>query len=358
MGITGIYKNRGHFLLTAITALSSLFFFVIIWPFILTIALAGIFAMGLTPLVEKIRSKYGLARMRIFISIVIISLFAFFTLGSLCIFRIYDLTFGDDRDKSVAVLNSIREKVGSTSGLIENFAQSTLRTFGITTTPRIGQQAQILMKRFGEWSLHAAGTFFSKLPIFSMHFVVFILMLIVFFRYGKTFYGLILRSKLVTTDELATVTELLQTSGGSMLSTNLIVGGIQASVVTTGAAIVGLNEWSIIFTLTFICSFIPVIGAAPIGLLLSGLSFSLGNVGSGVFMVFVSVVSGTIDNIIRPYLVARSEENLNAFVSLVGIIGAITVFGFHGIFLGPFVMSVASSAVPKLLETLESKAVA
>lgn len=313
--------------------------------------------MGLAPLVDKIRGKYGIARQRVFIGIVAFSLLVFFGLASVCIFRLYDLSLGDDREKTVAVIKSLRESVGSASGVAQQVTQNLLSSLGVKAQPRIGETTDTMMRKIGEWSLQAASRFFASLPEFFIHFVVFVLMLFVFFRYSKRIRLLLVRSHIASAEEVDTVTELLRTSGGSMLSTNLIVGAIQASAVTVGAAIVGLNEWSVIFTITLICSFIPVIGAAPIGLILAGFCFSLGSKGSGIFLVLVAIASGTIDNVIRPYLVARSEENLNPFVGLVGIIGAIIVFGFHGIFLGPFIMSVASSAIPKLLEALDKKPV-
>jgi predicted PurR-regulated permease PerM len=353
MALGSLFRNRGYLLLTAITLVSCFFFFAILSPFILTITLSGIFAVGLTPLVEKIRSKYGIGRQRIFIAIVILGLFVFFSLASICIFRIYDLSLGEDRDKSAEVLKNIKDSIGSISGFAEAMIADVLKNLGVKSPPQIGRQTDLFMKRFGEWTFQSAGKFFAALPEFIIHFIVFILMLFVFFRYRNRIYNLLIRYKIASQTEMDTVTTLLQASGGSMLSTNLIVGSIQAAVVTIGALIVGLNEWSIIFTLTFICSFIPVIGAAPIGFLLAGFCFLTGGKGSGIFMIFVAITSGTVDNVIRPYLVARADENLNALISLVGIIGAIMVFGFHGIFLGPFVMTVASSALPKLLEVTD-----
>ncbi|MDZ4660974.1 MAG: AI-2E family transporter [Pseudomonadota bacterium] len=355
MGFNNIIKNRGYFLLAAITALSFLFFFAIVSPFILTISLSGIFAVGLTPLVEKIRKKYGIGRQRIVIGIIILVIMVFTSLTSLCIFRIYDLSLGADKEKTIAFLKGINNSVGTSSAYLETRIQSSLSVLGIKSNPKLGQQSQAFMTKIGEWSLQISTKFFSMLPEFFVHFLVFILMLFLFFRFGKKLRGLLLRSRLVTAEEVDTVNELLQSSGGTMLSANFIVGMVQASVVTLAAFVVGLNEWAIIFTLTFICSFIPVIGAGPIGLFLAGLCFSMGMNGAAVFMIVISFVSGTIDNIIRPYLVARSEENLNPIISLIGLIGAVSVFGFPGIFLGPFVMSVASSSFPKLLSAIENQ---
>lgn len=354
MALTHLLKNRSYLLLTVITLVSCIFFFAIITPFLLTITLAGIFVVGLAPLVEKIRVKYGMARQRIFFGIVLFGIFAFFSLASVCIFRLYDLTLGEDNSKTVELLNSVRTALNSASGTMEDVARSVLSNLGIKSSPRIGEQTELLLKKVSSLTFSLAGKFFAGLPFFTIHFIVFLITLYVFYKYRNRVRSLIIKYKFASEAEVDTVTELLQNSGGSMLSSNMIVGIVQASVVTIGAAIVGLNEWSIIFTLTFICSFIPIIGAAPIGFLLSIFCFLTHQKGAGIFMVIIAVISGTIDNVIRPYLVARADENLNPLVTLVGIVGAISLFGFHGIFIGPFVMSVAASALPKLLEATNS----
>lgn len=354
MTFAQIFKDRSYLLLTIITLVSCLFFFAIITPFSATIILSGIFVVGIAPLVEKIRVKYGIARQRIFWGIVIIGVAAFFALTSICVFRIYDLTLGEDNVKSVAVLNNLRNTVGSFSSTAEGLLRKTLTNLGVKSSPKLNEQTQELFKKTGNWVFLVAGKFFSSLPELIIHFLVFLIMLFIFYKYRNSTRKFLIKYNFATESEMNTVITLLQNSGGSMLSANLIVGTVQAAVVTLGAAIVSLNEWSIIFTLTFICSFIPVVGAAPIGFLLSLFSFLMGHQNAGIFMIIVAIISGTVDNVIRPYLIARTEENLNPFITLVGLIGAVSIFGFHGIFIGPFFMSVAASALPKLLEAVSS----
>ncbi len=354
MTFSQLFKDRSYLLLTIITLVSCLFFFAIITPFLATIILSGIFVVGISPLVEKIRLKYGLGRQRIFFGIVIIGIVAFFALTSICVFRIYDLTLGEDNVKSVAVLNNLRDTMGSFSSTAEGMLRNTLTNLGVKSVPRLSEQNQELFKKAGNWIFIVAGKFFASLPELIIHFIVFLIMLFIFYRYRNSTRNFLIKYKFATESEMNTVVSLLQNSGGSMLSANLIVGMVQASVVTLGASIVSLNEWSIIFTITFICSFIPVIGAAPIGFFLSLFSFLMGHKGAGIFMIIVAIISGTVDNIIRPYLISRTEENLNPLITLVGLIGAVSIFGFHGIFIGPFFMSVAASALPKLLEAVSS----
>jgi predicted PurR-regulated permease PerM len=78
-----------------------------------------------------------------------------------------------------------------------------------------------------------------------------------------------------------------------------------------------------------------LIGAAPVAAVIGGYLLFQGRTAEGIIMITVSVVAGSIDNVLRSFFMAKNND-LPAAVSFVCLIGAIIVFGFYGVFFGPF----------------------
>ncbi len=79
---------------------------------------------------------------------------------------------------------------------------------------------------------------------------------------------------------------------------------------------------------------IPVLGASVVWLYWSGSA-----VGGTVLILFTLVV-GTMDNFLRPYLIKKGAD-LPLLLVFAGVIGGLLAFGIIGIFIGPVVLAVA-----------------
>ena len=56
-------------------------------------------------------------------------------------------------------------------------------------------------------------------------------------------------------------------------------------------------------------------------------------------LLVISLVAGTIDNVIRPLLIRRGA-NLPLVLIFAGVIGGLIAFGVIGLFIGPVVLAV------------------
>ena len=79
---------------------------------------------------------------------------------------------------------------------------------------------------------------------------------------------------------------------------------------------------------------IPVLGGAVIWLYWSG------NAVGGTVLLLFTLVVGTMDNFLRPYLIKKGAD-LPLLLIFVGVIGGLMAFGLIGIFIGPVVLAVA-----------------
>lgn len=65
-----------------------------------------------------------------------------------------------------------------------------------------------------------------------------------------------------------------------------------------------------------------------------------GDSGWATFLLVISVVAGTLDNVLRPVLI-RMGADLPLLLIFAGVVGGLLAFGLVGIFIGPVVLAVA-----------------
>jgi predicted PurR-regulated permease PerM len=71
--------------------------------------------------------------------------------------------------------------------------------------------------------------------------------------------------------------------------------------------------------------------------------------GWGTFMLIVTVVTATIDNVLRPVMIKKGAD-LPLLLIFVGVVGGLVGFGLVGIFVGPVVLAVSYTLLGAWLE--------
>lgn len=127
---------------------------------------------------------------------------------------------------------------------------------------------------------------------------------------------------------------------------NIVTGAIQSFIIATGVYFINGADWFLIFFVTLIFSFVPVIGAAPMGGLFAIVSFFQDNPTGAVILLALSFVTGIIDNILRPWLASFGQSKAPGIVSFVFVIGGAFLLGFPGLFIGLLLGSVVYDTLP------------
>ncbi|MEK6553655.1 MAG: AI-2E family transporter, partial [Bdellovibrionota bacterium] len=172
------------------------------------------------------------------------------------------------------------------------------------------------------------GKIASGTPEFLIGLFVFTLALYYYLTESKKIKHAIWSLDLLPTGEMQRITHELQKGSYITLVTSAVTGAIQATFVAVAGLIFGFHEFLIIFVVTFFVSFIPVIGAAPVSVLLALISLVHEDYTAAIGLAIAAGIAGSIDNIVRPYLATSDEEDISLLVSLLAIIGAVILFGF------------------------------
>ena len=329
-----------------LTGIFLITFALLFLPFYVEILLAAVFALAIEPALGR-WLKTRQARWRISVALILAAMFvALAAPVTLVAYKGYasavevskigvqnteiyrKLTF--IRDEGTRRLNRVLEKLGLEDQI----------GFDEISSGGLGSAAN--------FALGFVTGLANQIPNILVSIFIFCAALYFFLAESAVIYGHFLDWKLLDKRETDRFLTVAQHASFNTVVSSLVIGALQASVVSIGGWICDVGDFMVVFVATFILSFIPVIGAAPVALVLAGYKALLGEYGGAIAMVVVAVVAGTVDNIVRPYLVSSSEDNLHPIVSLLAIIGALVVFGAPGILLGPVIASIAVKIVPTL----------
>jgi predicted PurR-regulated permease PerM len=319
-------------------------------PFFTPLLMAALFGFAL----EGVVSKYAPRRSARRVPTALILLFFFLLIaiplgvvGYHLVSIVRDLA--QMRIEDTAVYHSVEQLLASFSELSDRLF------FALDMNPPEGGLTELLPKA-GAWVLAYTAAIASRTPELVIHLFVFCAALYVFLTESRYIRATVSSFGVLKESELDEIIRVVQRSSYRTLVVSAALGSVQALVVAVGGLIFGFKEFFLIFMITFFTSFIPVIGAGPIAVLLAILSFIQGNVFSGVGLIIVAAVAGSVDNFIKPLVVASGgEESLNPVISLLAIIGAVLVYGIPGLLLGPILTELTLKIVPILFSEEEKE---
>jgi len=119
----------------------------------------------------------------------------------------------------------------------------------------------------------------------------------------------------------------------------IVVGIIQGIATGIGLLIFGVPRALVLTIFAVFASIIPVVGPwlvwipAAIYLLIEGNLLM-----AVVFILYSAIFVSTLDNFLRPYIVAKKTK-MPSVIILVGMIGGLFVFGILGLILGPLILA-------------------
>lgn len=321
-------------------------FLFIFYPFMAPIIMAGIFAFAFEPILKKYQvsnKKRKLPTILLILSFSLFFILSFTWVLYRIIVKVKLYTEGGLRNTSLYTsFSKLLEKINYLLSGISD-------TLNLDLSGMVNLEA--IVDKTGGLFLKLSSTFLSQLPEFILAFFIFVLALYYFITEARYIKKWASDTEVLNREELNHLVVTVQKTSYATLMSSLVIGSIQALTVTVAGYICGYHEVGIVFLTTFIFSFIPVIGAAPMAILLALMSVAQAEYMAGLGLLVASGVAGTIDNILKPILISNSvEDDLHPIVSLVAIIGAVLVYGIAGLFLGPILTQLVIKVVPILLK--------
>jgi predicted PurR-regulated permease PerM len=200
-----------------------------------------------------------------------------------------------------------------------------------------------LLKRLEPYAGKLTTWFVSEMGSVGMLFVQFLLIVVIsalMYAYGETAASAAKRfgRRLGGARGIDTVTLGAQAIRGVALGV-VVTALVQSILGGIGLAVTGVPFAAVLTAVMFmlcIAQLGPLLVLVPA---IGWLYWSGANV-AGTVLLVVSLVVGTLDNFLRPYLIKKGAD-LPLLLILAGVIGGLVAFGLIGIFVGPLVLAVA-----------------
>jgi len=124
----------------------------------------------------------------------------------------------------------------------------------------------------------------------------------------------------------------------SVIYGQVIVGIIQGFVLGIGLFIFGIPNALLLTLFAALAAMFPIIGTFVVWLPLVIYLFIAGSTFPAVGILIFGLLSSSIDNLLRPLIVAR-RTSIHSSIILVGMVGGFFLFGILGLILGPLILS-------------------
>ena len=124
----------------------------------------------------------------------------------------------------------------------------------------------------------------------------------------------------------------------------IVTALVQSAIGGIGLWIAGVPFASVLTALMFLLA-VAQIGAGPVLIVPVIWLYWSGSPGMGTFLLVVTVIAATLDNVLRPLLIKQGAADLPLLLIFLGVIGGLVAFGLIGIFIGPLVLAVAHTLI-------------
>ncbi|MEK7602415.1 MAG: AI-2E family transporter [Patescibacteria group bacterium] len=327
-------KGRAYFLLALLVG-SVIVAFLVLQPFLTTIALAGIFAVILHPLYERIHHRIpnypGLSALATVIVGLLLVIVPLSLIGTLVINQsrtaYTELVSGD----SLATAEVIAHNVGSWLEPYVPGATEYANSISLEISTYAEQGLQWLISRIGV-------AFTSLLAVF-LRLLIMLMALYYFLKEGKQLEKLLIERSPLLNEEGSAIMDQLARTITSVVKGSLAIACIQGALAGVGYLIFGLPNPALWGVSTAISALIPGVGTALTLIPAIIYLFAVGHIGSGIgLLLWGMLLVGAIDNFLAPKLIGTGAA-LHPLAILLSVLGGIALYGPVGVFLGPLTIS-------------------
>jgi predicted PurR-regulated permease PerM len=317
----------------SIVLLVSAVFLVMIRSFIMAILLAAIFSAMAQPLYRRIetwcRGKRNLASL---ITMILIFLVIVLPLAGL---------LGIVAGQAIKISESVKPWLEQWAARPSAFDEL-LRSLPFSDS--LAAFHDLILQKGGEIVSSTSSVLFKGISSFTLStinalflFFVFLYTMFFFLKEGREILDKILLYLPLPDNVERRILGRFTSVARATIKGTLVIGIIQGSLAGLAFWVVGIDGAVFWGTIMTVLSVIPAVGSAlvwfPAVVILAVTGQYLQAVG---LLLFCSLLVGTIDNLLRPWLVGRDTQ-LHELLIFFGTLGGISLFGIVGFIIGPIV---------------------
>ncbi len=330
--------------------------FVLVWPFVIPLIFAATVALALKPLHSRLVQK-GLTGASA--AGVLTALLGFVLSVPLSFFIVKGTVAVTTKLEELAINKLLRDQ--GVTALVKDIRHDFILAIqeysarfeflDFLSEKKIDNYLGIVIT----YLLDSFRAFLAQVPTLFILLLIMILCTYSFLRHAgriRRFFQSLLGFSDSKMDELI---HILVMDSRSVYLSNIVTGVVQSLLVASGVRLLGLGDFFLVFFITLMLSFIPVIGAAPVAFLFALLGLVNGNVQAAIILGCLGAFTGLVDNILRPWLATFGESKIPPVFAFICVIGGALWLGFPGLFIGLLIGSFAYDTVPIFWEEFNTR---
>jgi predicted PurR-regulated permease PerM len=220
--------------------------------------------------------------------------------------------------------------------LIGDRALITWETFAIKGARELAMHAEPYMGELSRWFLTEVGS----VGLVFVQFLLTVVLSAILYADGEAWAGWMMRFGKRLANQHGENAVVLAGKAIRGVAMGIVVTALVQSVLGgIGLALAGV-PFATVFTAVMFIFCIAQLGPVIVMLPAVGWLYWSDSTGWGTFLLVWTVIVGTMDNFLRPYLIKQGAD-LPLLLIFAGVIGGLLAFGLVGIFVGPVVLAVA-----------------
>lgn len=331
--------SEKRFLLVFVLVISAVFV-AMIRPFLVSLALAALFAGLLQPAYDWLLPRFGkrgsltAATVLLVVSLVIILPLVLF-LGMV---TAQAVRFTESVQPWVVERVQNRDEIGQQ--LVEQFPfLEWLRPYQAQITARAAEVAG----KAGAYLASSLSSVAGATVSFLFYLVVMLYAMFCFLIDGRALLQRILDYMPLPVEDKQQMLSLFASVTRAILKGTFIVAIIQGALGGMSFAVAGIDGSAFFGTVMAVCSLIPGVGAAIVWVPAAGYLAISGHPAAAIGVaLWCAIVVGGIDNVLRPRLVGR-DISMPALLIFLSTLGGVYLFGAVGVLFGPLIAALFQS---------------
>lgn len=332
-------RFRRVFLLALVAAIS-VAFVAVVWSFLVTLLMAGIFAGIAHPLYRRLEVRLHGRRM----------------LASLCtILLLVVMVFVPLLGLAGALANEAARISENLPPLVDSVLSEPARIDAVlaripfiddaeTIRAGIVRRSSALVNQVSTVLLQSLSAMTRGTIVFFFHLFILLYAMFFFLMDGKRMLQATLIYLPLREDDKAQLLERFVSVARATLKGTLLVGIVQGTLGGLAFRVAGIDSALFWGTLMAVAAMIPALGPPLIWIpAVVVLAFQGAVVKAILLALFCAVVVGAADNILRPRLVGH-DTKMHDLLILLSTLGGIVLFGVPGIVVGPILAALFISA--------------
>ena len=192
----------------------------------------------------------------------------------------------------------------------------------------------------GIWSRLAEllGGVLTHLPGIAMTVLIVVVSVYFFLVDGRKLVAFLRKNTIFSQQQTDRIIKIVAEMCRSVILASCASGAAQMVLEVLGCVVTGTPNVALIGLFVFVGSFIPVVGSAPITIIVALQQLVEGRQVAGIVLLVMAVVIIGADNAVRPMFL-KGSANLHPLVAFVAAFGGLQTIGFSGVFLGPIIAS-------------------